>query len=147
VAEYLKPLIQSTASSVSQSEGSGTQEVNEQIHLQVDESGGFSIPLLWHSGGGTEEERERKLNSYFQSSGIEWTTAQKEQSYKPHRIRVYKLAQGYDTKKIEQNMVVALGKGPFDAYIRDAAVPKWLTEDVLKKALDGIPPPAPSPTV
>jgi hypothetical protein len=78
----------------------------------------------------------RFLNSKFNSAGIVWTTTENAQSFKPHSIHVYKLAKGYDTKKIEQNMVVTLGKDPVNAYIRDAAIPNWLTEKVLDEALN-----------
>ena len=36
--------------------------------------------------------------------------------------------------------MVTLGKGPFNAYIRDAAVPQWLNERTYNQLLDGLPP-------
>ena len=137
LAEYLKPLL------VSKYEGETTEKVEGKQHADEKTSaGGGGLGLSLSLGplsvglGGSKESAERVLDAIYNATGIRFTKGASEQTYKPAEIKVFKLAQGYEEKKLNQASSVTLSKGTLNSYLEESPFPQTYLAEVVEKSLD-----------
>jgi hypothetical protein len=118
LAEYLKPY------GVTKYHGKVTEETKGKLHTdeRIDKSGGgigFSLDLDPAAIGaaGQQENEKRVLDTIYNATGVRLTRGSTENFYKPAEVKVYKLAQGYEEKKLTQASSVTVTKGQVQSYM------------------------------
>jgi hypothetical protein len=132
LAGYLEPVLKTNFSNMIKSEDTIKGKV---IEVVKSEGGGlgFSIPFV--GGNLSSEERTRVLDAIQNVTGVRLEQGSNEKEYKPHAIRVFKLAEGWDKKTLSQAATVAVGKSKVEQYLSDTPVPQTLTLEVFDRSL------------
>jgi hypothetical protein len=137
LAEYLKPY------GVTKYQGKTTETVEgkQTTDEKTKQSGGgigFSLALgpLALGAGGQKESAERVLNTIYNATGIRLVDGGSENFYKPAEVKVYKVAQGYEEKKLAQASSVTVTKGQVQSYMDLSSFPQNYDVATVEKSLD-----------
>jgi hypothetical protein len=137
LASYLKPTLVTLQRAEASEHVSGQQNTRETTR-QSGLGGGLGLLVGAVSLGlvGSKESAERDLNTVYNLTGVKFVRAEGEQYYKPAEIKVFKLAEGWEKKKLTQVSSVTLTKGPLRSYLEDSPVPQSYLAGVVEASLD-----------
>ena len=137
LAEYLKPY-GVTKTTIDEKQSTESKGHN---HEKTDKSGGglgFSLDLDPLALGGTrqQESADRVLDTIYNTTGVRLAKAGIENFYRPAEVKIYKLAQGYEEKKLAQASSITITKGPVQAYMDLSSFSPSFDVATMEKSLD-----------
>jgi hypothetical protein len=94
---------------------------------------GGSMPFFGWSHSGDKQTRD--INLVTKATGVEFQEGETKNSFTPHRIKRYRMAEGKEDRGVHQTHVIQIGGQWGVHYFRDSAVRPTLTADVVKMSL------------
>jgi len=108
-------------------------------HETTSSSGsGWGFPLPFFGFAKSSEDHTRDLEMIAKLTGVQFRKGRSERTFAPHRIKVYKLAQGYEKKHLEQANTIAIGVKSTNHYLADTEFDQDFTTTLVDAALDAI---------
>ncbi len=132
LALHLKPLglIQHSMSTKSSQTGNqNTKETSSSL------GGGFQLKLPIFNFGGTGEKHSRDIETISQLSGVELQEGSTKETFSPHRIKVLKLAKGWEARRLDQTTSVAVGIASSNSYLADTPFSQDFSTNEVDAAL------------
>lgn len=136
LAEYLKPYGVTKYSGEARESTEGKQHSKENTGST---GGGFGLRLsigpLSLGVGGQTESAERILDTIYNATGIRLVQGETKTYYEPSEVKVYRLAEGFETKDLKQASSVTLSKGPLNSYLEESPFPETYLVATVDKSL------------
>ncbi|MBX9581867.1 MAG: hypothetical protein K2X87_16305 [Gemmataceae bacterium] len=141
MADYLKACAVTEETRRSDDEAKGGSEVTDTAKAAGVGAGlRLTVGPLSLGGAGQAETAERTLDTIYNATGIKWAEGKTRGYYEPVEVKVYKLAEGYETRRLTQAGSITLSKGPLNSYLEESPFPQSYTAGVvdvsLKKTLE-----------
>jgi hypothetical protein len=139
LAEYLKPY-GVTTTKIDEKQISDGKKRTEEKTKQSGAGIGFSIDLgpVAIGAGGQKENAERILDTIYNATGIRLVKGDSETFYKPAKVKVFKLAKGYEEKTLSQASSVTVTKDPVQSYLDISSFPPSYDVMIVENALDKV---------
>jgi hypothetical protein len=137
LAEYLKPYGVTKDYRQINEKQSGTQHTDEKSK-QSGGGLGFSLsvgPLALGSSG-SKEDAERVLDTIYNATGVRLVSGGSENYYKPAEVKVHKLAEGFEQRKLTQASSITLTKGVVNSYLEESPFPQTYVAEVVVKSYE-----------
>jgi peptidoglycan hydrolase CwlO-like protein len=135
--EYLKPCGVTKYQGKSTKTAEGKQHTDEKTKKTGGGDGfGFSLGPVSFGSGGQTENTDRVLDTIYNATGIRLTDGGMENYYKPAEIKVYKLANGVEERKLSQASSITLTKGPLNSYLEESPFPQTYVVKTVDESLD-----------
>lgn len=128
---YLASSLQTVLNSSGEHKNTAEKSVVEIVNL---DGGGWGIHAPWFGGQNTSDEHDRTLKMWESVSGTKLERVTKS-TFSPHRIKVFHLADGWQTARVTSAGYYALGKGNVTAYVSDTPLPQTLTINTLNAVM------------
>lgn len=136
LAEYLKPYGVTRYAGKVDDKSDGGQNTKETAKSL---GGGFSLAVpvgpVAVGGSAQAENAERTIETIYNTTGVKLIQNETRQYYEPAEVRVYKLAEAYETKRLAQAGSITLSKGPLNSYLEESPFSQSYTAAVVDASL------------